>query len=285
MGAKQIRMPRRPSAARAIFVGSVICFMLVVCLAPHQSVEAKKAKEKKIIKQLVKSLILKNLSTKKNFVPMPVPIPGKWPQSQRVTIDRGPLFGGGSRETKHVKVRVSDNRVAADKASSNIAAVIAKFLNTNRNYIDRMLAAHLRLDTMQKYTRTMVAQLARNILSNQASLTQNNRLPILTRKNYVVPARKTSNKLNVANNAQPNDIVTTMFNLVKLMQQFRELDRNKLLGTNKKSLFNQYRLPPSAMLSMNINNRKSFMNELNYIHKLTTDFNHRHRQTYNALLS
>lgn len=280
MSAKLIGMPRRASAARAIIVGCVICLVLIAGLAPHQSVEAKKTKEKKIIKQFVKSLILKNLSTKKNFLPMPVPIPGKWLQTQRVVIKNK----GGIRETQRIRVRVSDNRVAADKASSNIVAAMAKFLNTNRNYIDRMLAAHLRLDTMQKYTRTMVAQLARNLLSNQASLTQNNRLPIITRKSYAVPT-KTSNKLNVVNQAKPNDIVTTMFNFVKLMQQLRELDRNKLLGTNKKSMLNQYRLPPSAMLSMNINNRKSFMNELNYIHKLTTDFNHRHRQTYNALLS
>lgn len=82
-----------------------------------------------------------------------------------------------------------------------------------------------------------------------------------------------------------NDPLVMAFNLVKLAQQIRKLDASNFLNSSKKSLLssayssssNSLASKSPPLLSMNINNRKSLMNKLNYIHKLTLDLNHRHR--------
>lgn len=279
---------------------SAVFLLLIVCLIDpfaSQSTEAKKVKEKKILKQLVKSLILKNLSTKKNFVPMPVPIPGKWQQILNAIIDSGLLFGGGSTKLQHKKLNV--NGGGGGEGGSGISRLVTSSGSSKHSNIDRLLASQNRLNTIKKYTRVAAAKYANKIMSNQASTHKvkqhGNRLSLSTNSGKNLVSQAVSNGLvdrksspsssSTAAKQQKNDVLVTIFNLVKLAQQLRELDRSKLLNVTKKSIFSPYKMPPSTMLSMNINNRKSFMNELNYIHKLTTDFNHRHRLSHNTLFS
>lgn len=306
------------ASLRRLLIGTLL-LALIVCLTnpfASQLVGAKKVKEKKILKQLVKSLILKNLSTKKNFVPMPVPIPGKWQQILNAIIDSGLLFGGGSTKSQY-KSRLSNGNNGggggggggSSSNSDRSSLVVLDSLKNDKNNknkinlennIVKFIAGHNRLNDVEKYTRVAAAKYAGRFLSNQISTHSNNQnkitsSSIISNKNNLVSKLVSGNGANLANRKSSangvnqqhhkNDLLVTMFNLVKLVQQLRQLDRSKLLNVTKKSLFSPYKKPPSMMLSMNINNRKSFMNEMNYIHKLTTEFNHRHRHNYNTLFS
>lgn len=65
---------------RFIFGLSLMLVLLISSLLLIDQSDGKKLKkeQKKLIKSLLKGLVIKNLSTKKSFLPLPVPIPGKW---------------------------------------------------------------------------------------------------------------------------------------------------------------------------------------------------------------
>lgn len=310
---------------KRIILGAIILTLVCVIFNPmaEQRSEAKKIKEKKVLKSLVKGLIFKNLSTKKNFLPLPVPIPGKWQQILNTILDTGFMFGDKSSTSPNKKLMFSSS--AANKLMallgnsgsgsspvvSSSSALASKLFSkdkpsfptknqfTTNNKID--------LDKIKKYTRLTAAKYAGKLINNGNNNKKHFGLGAAesgTSASAVsAPAaaaaassvlfgnqmsKKSSNPNSHHQQHQTNDYMVTLFNLAKLVQQLRELDHTKLFNLNKKSasstaadFFNRKNMPP--IVSMNINNKKSFMNKMNYIHKLTTDFNHRYRHNNNEL--
>lgn len=209
----------------------------------HQQAEAKKLKEKKAIKSLVKGLIFKNLSTKKNFLPLPIPIPGKWQSILHTLVDM---------------------RTASNKKVSSASPL------QQLNKFD--------LDEIKKFTRLYAAKFSHNLIgSHISSSTNSNKKPSSKPINH-----KITKALAAQSSKDQPDYLVTMFNIVKLAQQIKELDRSKIINVTKKSA-SPNKIPQPTLLSMNINNKKSFINKMNYIHKLTTDFNHRHLSKKSAM--
>lgn len=254
----------RPNTIKHLILGAILLTLAVFLINPNasQQVEGKKLKEKKILKTLVKGLILKNLSTKKNFLPMPVPIPGKWQQILNAIFDGGSLL---------LNDRSQHKKFSSDSLKGN------KLPNqSTSNSLD--------IDAIKKYTRLAAAKYASRIISNQVpskkgSLLAQKPAKINDKISKAVAITMGDNK----SGHQKNDLLVTLFNLVKLAQQLKELDRSKLINISKKSSSILNPSKTSPVLSMNINNKKSFINKMNYIHTLTTDFNHRHRHFHNGL--
>ncbi|KAG9509283.1 hypothetical protein GZH46_02207, partial [Fragariocoptes setiger] len=72
-----------------LVLGQVLIMALVM---PHAGSQVEAKKEKKLAKALISGLIVKNLSTKKNIVAMPVPIPGKLPKLSNIGEITGSLL-------------------------------------------------------------------------------------------------------------------------------------------------------------------------------------------------
>lgn len=308
---KEINNKRMCKRKYNFFKYSIILSIIMLLLIDQQQIEAKKyKKEKKIIKSLVKGLIFKNLSTKKNILPMPVPIPGKWQQilntlietsgkldslehkkfSTKATTTTTKLSSAlnGSTMAKNgltLLLAALDNRYSSSSSSNNKSIFkLNKYLSPSQTSSSTSSSSISpdELANIKKLTRQAAAKYAGRLISNQTptkpgssevkrgnSLIDNNLTKILSKASH----RKSS---TASSSKDQNDYLVTFFNLIKLLRQIKELDHTKLLNINKKSsiFFSPYNLPP-PVLSMNINNRKSLMNKMNYIHKLTTDLNHR----------
>lgn len=153
--------------------------------------------------------------------------------------------------------------------------------------------SQLELKNIKKLTRQAAAKYARRLISQTPIGASNSGKKSINGELAKVLAKATHRKsapeavgnsaaavVNQTNRSSKNDYLVTLFNLVKLFRQIKELDHTKLFDLNKKSsiFFNHKSSNKQApMLSMNINNRKSLMNKMNYIHKLTTDLNYRNR--------
>lgn len=292
--------------------------VIVVTLNLLQANEAEalklKKKEKKALKSLVKGLIFKNLSTKKNILPLPVPIPGKW-QSILNSI----VSNSGGRVNKHRSRYLANlnqnkrlstaNGSAATTSISNQqqqSATLSLLMATLFQNSDKLLkrfnpqkvdtqsagASAAELDNIKKLTRQAAAKYARKIISNQTPKSSGQgakKIPIdlvqalskATHRKSLATSESSATMTGTMNrSSSKNDYLVTFFNLVKLVRQIKELDHTKLVNVNKKSsiFFNQKSSSQTApIISMNINNRKSLMNKMNYIHKLTTGLNHRNR--------
>jgi len=248
-----------------LLLGGLLVSLVLLALVSEGEVEAKKFKEKKLLKGLVKKLILKNLSTRKNFLPMPVPIPGKWQQILTTVLDSGLLQADSPGQTKFNFAGLAPVLGAGRRGSK---------LSGQKQQID--------MNSVKKYSRLAAAKYASKLISNQA--------PTVKRSSILFPRGNNQNNNNnntnkpfaISNNRKSSshqnnrDLLVTFYNLVKLIQQFRQLDRTKLIDlTRKSNPVDANKLPP--VLSMNINNKKSLANKMNYIHKLTSNLNHRHR--------
>lgn len=273
-GVKRRRFQSWTPVCASILLALVIVTTFTV---DHQQVDCKKIKlkEKKILKSLVKGLILKNLSTKKNFLPMPVPIPGKWQQILTTIIDFSLLQ---DKET------MNQNR----KFSSSLVAAAATDSSKGLKPPSPSLPTKFNLNAIKKYTRLTAAKYARRLITNEpkpsklAAVDTASGVDDKLKKVVASISDRKSANVKPGISQHKNDPVVTLFNLVKLVQQLKELDRARLLSlTRKSSQFGQHKKSP--MLSMNINNKKSFVNKMNYIYTLTSDFNHRHRQFHNGL--
>lgn len=288
-------------------------------------VEGKKLKEKKILKSLVTGLIFKNLSTRKNFLPMPVPIPGKWQQILNTLFE---LNSDSSVHRKYSSVAAASAaadtsfkrrqtnlliKLLSPKALSNIFHLPSSAASSSSLPSGGVATSSINtLDSVKKYTRFAAAKYASKLISNQGPsmkvpsptvtaaatasflgqppkriddrfspkgfLTQS----MSHRKLFGYNTASAATTLTAKKTTNNNDPIVTLFNLVKLFQQLKELDSSKLINLSKKSssLPSKSSLP---ILSMNINNKKSFLNKMNYIHTLTTDFNHRHRHLNNGI--
>lgn len=281
----------------------------------HSQVDAsKKSKAKKLIKSVVKGYVWQSLSTKKNFLPLPVPIPGKWQNlfdlmEKQQNTHRAQL--GSSQAQKLSSLSSPEKSLLEDlllisrpiqQAGSSSASL------TGGNGLDHLatLGSRLDLNSLKKYSRIAAARYAARLVASQNNAAPNkqtglssignnqgNKLAQLF-GNLAALASTSGGKLASTSAAsQPtaslsqrkglsgvqNDALVTLFNLIKLFQQLRQLDHAKLFNLAKKStsLKDNLKQFPASVLTMNINNRKSFINKMNYIHKLTLDSNHRHR--------
>lgn len=238
---------------RKLVLGVAAFALVLVLIHPsvHQQVEAKKLKEKKALKSLVRGLIFKNLSTKKNFLPLPIPIPGKWQSILDTLVD----------------TRTSSNKKVS-----------------NANTLQHL--SKLDIDELKKFTRLYAAKFSQNIIGPHISSSSSSPINNNSNKKHSALTKPIKNKITKALGAQTikdqPDYLVTMFNIVKLAQQIKELDRSKIIDVAKKSSSTN-KIPQPTLLSMNINNKKSFINKMNYIHKLTTDFNHRHLSKKSAM--
>lgn len=265
----------------ALFL-SVIC-ILINPLEDRQA-EAKKLKlklkDKKVIKSVVKGLIYKNLSTRKNFLPLPVPIPGKW-QKMLTSIAESGVFSADSHRD-HISSS-GDSSSSVGKHKSNLLANLVSLRGytsgsklstkptlTNRNSMD--------LNNIKKYTRLTAAKMASKLSKLPGKSSHSSSSSSFAKPAIVIKSKMP--KLHSQASVMSNDPLVILYNIAKFAKQVKELDREKMLKFNKKSsliLANMTNKRP-PVLSMNINNRKSFINEMNYIHKLTTS-THRHRWT------
>lgn len=269
--------------------------LLASLLGPacHQLAAAKKLKEKKLLKQLVKGLLLRNLSVKKNFLPLPVPFPGKW---QSLATDLGELIGhrhaadgfdGLHRLTAAARRSATPAAAAAslatkpqDRWRSAASALVDLALKqrggggAQTGPLDRRLISankpvgslnKLDVDSLKKLARLSAAKYASKLIDNASKATSGAAKPAppLISGSLAALARR---------QLADTDPVVVLFNVVKLTQQLRQLDGSKLLKLSKKSSLNvvneivaDYVQP---YLSMNINNKKSLVNKMNYIHSL-----------------
>lgn len=299
---------------KSILKKTILLSIIMLIIIDQQQIEAKKyKKEKKMIKSLVKGLIFKNLSTKKNILPLPVPIPGKWQQILNSLIETsGKLYHyTDSLEHKKFSTKTTTNKLSSSTAAKNGLSLIMAALDnryapsTSTSIFKNPFKVNKKqtpssssssssalnsaeLANIKKLTRQAAAKYAGHLISNQIpnkstsgasdnGKTGNNLIDGNLGKILSRASNKSSSNLAGSTKGQ-NDYLVTVVNLIKLLRQIKELDHTKLLNINKKSsiFFNPYNLPP-PVLSMNINNRKSLMNKMNYIHKLTTDLNHRTR--------
>lgn len=308
---------------KQIFLATITLSIIIILFNPSADqtncVEGKKLNEKKILKSLVKGLIFKNLSTKKNFLPMPVPIPGKW---QKILDTLLELNTDSSIHRKYSSVAAASAaadtsskrrqtnlliKVLSPKALSKIFH-LPKSSGALASSAAAASASSNTLDNVKKYTRFAAAKYASKLISNQGPSMKvssptvtaaasflgkppkriDDKFPksILTqsmshRKLFGYNTASASATSLVKKNINNNDLLVTLFNLVKLFQQLKELDSSKLINISKKSSRPSKSSLP--IVSMNINNKKSFLNKMNYIHTLTTDFNHRHRHLNHGL--
>lgn len=288
----------------AFVVASVIVVLLNPLADQDGCVEGKKLKkEKKVFKSLVKGLIFKNLSTKKNFLPLPVPIPGKWQQILTT------LFEFNSDSSGHRKFSSMAAATAfADKNIKGKQKKISLLKLLSPKAFSSMFHSPLEsssssdaidLNDVKKFTRTAAAKYASKLIkANQSPAKPSAATSMATLlgkspnrvdkfpqvfSGHSMSHRKLSGTSKSNLHKMSNDPIVTLFNLVKLLQQLKELDSTKIMNLSKKSSNpSKSNLP---VLSMNINNKKSFLNKMNYIHTLTSDFNHRHRHFNNGLSS
>lgn len=273
-----------------LVLGVLLVIVAVFLLQPtaNQLADAKKIKDKKVLKTFAKGLLLQKLSTKKQFLPLPVPIPGKWQQILTTVLDSGVLQPPkGSKARKYLLLNSLDSLSKP---------------NRNKQILSHSAAAasSVDIDNIKKLTRLAAAKYAGKLISQQApsssSLSSSNSKQPSTAAissevgkalssgaSSIIQKASSSSSSQTASdrnfsNTQRNDVLVTAFNVVKLAKQIRQLDASKLLNLSKKTLFptpsNENKFP---LLSMRINNRKTLMNNLHYIHKLTSDLHHRHR--------
>lgn len=282
-------------SCKQLLLGVCIISLLFCLLHGQQQVEAKKLKAKKVLKSLAKGLIIEKLTTKKNFLPLPVPIPGKWQKILTTLVDSGVLF---SDNLQHKKFTSSLIASSPKRSLSNKPSISSQSSNANMlNLLSSMLSysgsndVKPELENMKKKTRLLAAKYANKLTINRI-VPSSSSSSISTQTGSIINASKNKKLLQsmmdtisggkhkqLNSGAQNQDLLVTVFNLVKLAQQLKELDRSNLINAAKKSssLLNSNKKTP--MLSMNINNRKSLMNQMNYIHKLTSDLNQRHRHS------
>lgn len=276
-----------PYNVRQMIFAVVILSLVIALLNPLEDpneVDAKKiklkGKEKKVLKSLVKGLILKNLSTRKNFLPMPVPIPGKWQQILTTIVDSGLLSGSESLEHKRFTSALSSYLSARRGGGSNKLAGQSSSSSSSSSSLD--------LAAIKKYTRVAAAKYAGKIISSQVpkGSSTTSSFGKHTAMSDTADHRRKLNKAmgsttstDNRKSGQKNDFLVTLFNLVKLGQQLKGLELSNLINLNKKSssssLIDTSIMPP---LSMNINSKKSFINKMHYIHKLTQGHRHRHNR-------
>lgn len=308
--------------------------VIIIHLNPFSSdqtncVQGLGLKEKKVLKTVAKGLLIRNLSTKKNFLPLPVPIPGKWQQILTTLFDN--LSSDSSVHRKYSSVAAASAaadtsskrrqtnllfKLLSPKALSSIFHLPTAVSSANKLSPSKT-SANNKLDNVKKYTRYAAAKYASKLISNQGPTTSSSSIKLSPTasaaasflgkppkraddsrfsKNLLaqsmshrklfkgLKAKSSSSSSSTAAKkftTSNNDPIVTLFNLVKLFQQLKELDSSKFINISKK-----YSAPSKSslpILSMNINNKKSFLNQLHYIHTLTTDFNHRHRHLQNGL--
>lgn len=327
---------------KSLVLGAILISLAVFVLNPaassDQLVEGKKVK--KAIKTLVKGLVLQNLSTRKNFLPLPVPIPGKWQQFFTTMLDSGVLdvsskkalmLKKGATELGHRllsssaslsgalgsnKHKQSDLLNSYDKkfggkkfllfSAGSLVDSLSKFGSKNKQSEAAAAATQqsssVDIQNIKKLTRLAAARYAGKIISNQApggsASGGGGHRHSSTSTSLVQKASSTATDRVSSSGQQRNDMLVTAFNVVKLAQQIRQLDPSNLLKLNlsKKTSFPASSSSSSAaaaaassssarfpILSMNINNRKTFLNKMHYIHKLTSDLHHRHRNNQNLL--
>lgn len=328
---------------RNILVGSLFLSLFIALICPNQQQQqlaegAKLKKEgKKQLKSLVKGFVVSKLTTRKNFMPLPVPIPGKWQQILTAAFDSGLLlasksssnsnqqqkFNPGSSKKYGTPSSIGSDSMSVSKflasklieaatggagsASSSIGASFSSSDNKDKNNNDSKIGGKsFNLKRVEKQVRVTAAKYAGKIIAQQlpnknsmlnggvsSSAASSEKLNFgkkllhgfhLTDRKSDASSSSSSGQHNSAGTAiQQNDLLVTAHNLLKFIQQFRELDRTKLLDLNKMSLANlvsasassnNNKVPP--IIAMNINNKKTLMNKLNYIHKLSTLNNHRH---------
>lgn len=278
--------------------------------------DAKKLKkEKKALKSLLKGLLIRNLSTKKSFLPLPVPIPGKWHQLITELHERrehAQLHRGAQLATSERAARGSNERaigaavalrvieVAATRAAAS-AKTEERAGNSNAKRVVARLALELaksnlnsrdgrqqvNVHSLKKLARSGAAKYATKLVMgkqqmNSVRATNPSSKSKLIFKAPFGPALVGSlAKGTFARVANKNPLVIA-HNLAKLAKQLRELDAASLMRNqiNKKSfnLIDKQKLIP--YLQMNINNKKSLANKMNYIHSLTSDLNRRHRTSH-----
>lgn len=264
------------------------------------AVEAKKLKKEKILKSLLKQLLIKKLSVKKNFLPLPVPIPGKWQEliSQLNADDKTHRLGTSrlpSSTATGVLLELA-SLVSSNPTTSNIIHDTARGSNSimghlsygSKNSHDSLIKGSLDIDKIKKFSRLFTAKFASRLVSAKAAFK-----PSDTSKHVISKLGKPlgfekidsvmRGNLESVLRHQGNPLVM-IYNLTRFFKQLSELDSSKFLHMNKKSHLTQFlnfqNLTP--YLSMNINNKKTLLNKINYIHSLTTsDFHHRHRSNRN----
>jgi len=335
----------------------VTLFLVLICLTiSHQPADAAGKKLKKAAKEIAKGIIYSKLTSRKHFLPVPLPIPGKWQQVANLVADStggalmaaiaassnggtkkfGQKYSGGSSRkyvagsgdtgtttttakglmglnSKRFDVRkslavISGGQDSAGKklllfSASNLVNTLANVDSATggklSDFAKVLGAGNLKpllaspnnqassgamdMKNVKKLTRLAAATYAKRIISEEAE--KIHKRP--TRSSGI--ANKLTNKGHSAtesseNKNKRNDVLVTAFNVVKFAQQFRELDPRKILNLYKKSS-----ISPSStadrvpIVSMNINNRKTFLNKMHYIHKLTADLHHRHRNSNRSM--
>lgn len=278
--------------------------------AKHNQVEAKKLKALKLLKTVAKGYAWQSLSTKKKFLPLPVPIPGKWQQlldllDKQAQIHNRIHTGQGLSSLNSPQVGLMKDLLQLSKPIKQAGSASS----TGVSKLDSLaiLSSQLDLNGLKKYSRLAAARYATKLVSGKDSVVPNkhtgasssnfdraSKIAQLIGNVAALGSSPSSAGLSAASGASgaaanlsqrkglsgsSNDALVTLFNLVKLLQQLRQLDHAKLFNLAKKSdgLKDNLKQLPASVLTMNINNRKSFINKMNYIHKLTLDSNHRHR--------
>lgn len=279
-----------------LLVGSIFVIILLINLVQiDRSVEAKKVKKEKILKSLLKGLLLKNLSVKKNFLPLPVPIPGKWQQLISKIIsdedDKTHRLGGFSAGSSGVLLDLASSLISS-KANNN-----EKFNGKNNNHdkanffslitlkndqIDRN--SRFDVDRMKKVSRVLTAKFANKLfMSNHINQPSKSGLLLSligTNSGSSDLEKKFKDSINLIGKRHSSPIVFA-YNMAKFFKQLGELDTAKLVKTlSKKSLkiIDTQNLAP--YLSMNINNKKTLLNKINYIHSLATSDGHHRSRNY-----
>lgn len=324
---------------RNILVATLFLSLFIGLLSPNpndrQLVEGAKLKKeaKKALISLAKGFVVNKLTTRKNFMPLPVPIPGKWQQILTAAFDSGLLLASKSKlNSDHHQQQQQKFNPGSSKKYGSATSIgtdswsVSKFLaskllraaaagssgsgssSTNLDGIkdknqneQKTGGKSFNLKRVEKQVRITAAKYAGKIIAQQlpnknsmlpggsaapssgaASKLSRRLFPGLADRKSTDSSASSTNQHNTAGTPiKQNDLLVTAYNLVKFIQQFRELDRTKLLDLNKMSLgnlvaassqSNSNKVPP--IIAMNINNKKTLMNKLNYMHNLSNTLNY-----------
>lgn len=342
------RRPCKRWNVRTLLVATVFLSLFIAFFGPqqqHQQQVAEGAKLKKEAKKLIKSLakgfVVSKLTTRKNFMPLPVPIPGKWQQILTAAFDSGLLgnqqqqkqkFNPGSSKKYGSASSIGTDSISVSKflASKLFNAALgsasgslgsshsgASGLTLKNSASESAGGKSFNLKRIEKQVRITAAKYAGKIIAQQlpnkssllpsgtavssvsvmhsaaASSPSGNKFAkrlfsgfLTDRKSAASDVSSSAAAAGQQHSNKQNDLLVTVYNLVKFLQQFRELDRTKLLDLNKMSLSSliaatnptNNKVPP--IIAMNINNKKTLMNKLNYIHNLSSTVNRGHRRDH-----
>lgn len=222
---------------------TILSLLMLASLSPRPNADALKKDSKKIAKAVVKNIVLRKLTTQHRILPMPVPLPGKWKTIMSIV------------ESGH-KIRKNEKKFGFKLSDNNENVLSSK----HRDY--SYLASDLR-------------KFVKAINDGKIVATNDKSRNSFILSKYSLPSSLSSSSSSSSNGKRQHnknhDPLVMMYNIYKFASRSIKDD---VLGENAlilNKLYHDYNNPIAQppMISLNINNKKTLMNKLNYFYKPT----------------